>query len=244
MTNDYFRQNPVQADLAAAVGAANNALTDGEQMFNDATAQAQGVLNNIVGQGLNAASQFAGAAAGGRLQQDVGAVATEVATDAQTLSNDASTILQDSAQVFTDVAGQAMGNAQNFLGNMMGGAGGAAAAPAGRRLQQDTAGDINQLATDTQGALTDAENAFNGIVAQGQGLLNNAVTTTEQAFGLGGRRLQQDVAGDATAVLGDVNEVATDLVQAGTDAFQQGVTAFQNLAGAAGGAAPAAAGRR
>ena len=223
------------------------------------------------------AGAMGGATGGSRLQQgDAGNIASEVTTDTETLANDATQITNDGLEVMSDLTNQAITNAQNFMGQMMGGmgmGGGAAAAPApaapaadapaadaaAGRLQQDTATDINTLNTDIQGALTDAENAFNGITQQGEQWINNAITQTEGAFGLGGgnggnggRRFQQDVSADATAVTDDLTHTAEDFVNAGNDALQQTIDAFGNMAGAmagamggAGGApAPAAGGRR
>jgi len=218
-----FRQNPLNDDINQAVTDGNALLTSSEQLFNDATAQGQQLFNGMAGQALDTASQLAGAATGGRIQQDAGAVIQEGAEGTSLLANDASTLLSDGTQVFSDVAGQAVSNAQNFLGGMMNGGSG--------RLQQDTASDIQTFNDDIQTTITDAENTFNSVSQAAQGALNNMVTQGEQAFGLGSRRIQQDVAADATQVLDDMNTVAGDVIQAGNDAFQVGTQAFQNLAG-------------
>ena len=139
---------------------ANAALTASEQMFNDATSQAQGMFNNVFNQALDTATEFATAAVGGR------------------------------------------------------------------RVQQDIASDINTLSTDAQNALTDVENTFNGITQATQGALNNLVTQTEQAFGLGGERLQQDAAGT-----NGMENSAGDLIEAGAESIENSAEHFRNVAG-------------
>ena len=60
------------------------------------------MLNNVVGQAVDTATQFATAETrNARLQQDVASVAEEVSEGFSTLANDGAELLTDQAQVYS-----------------------------------------------------------------------------------------------------------------------------------------------
>ncbi|CAI2365573.1 unnamed protein product [Moneuplotes crassus] len=244
-----IRQGDIAADIGAGVGAANQAITDGEEFFNDAVHGAQATMENFATQAVNGAGALAGMMAGGapadgaRLQQTA-ADATNVATaDASTLATDATTVATDAANVAADLGSQWVNTATNFLGGLAGTNGGA-------RLQQgNLANDINALSQAALGALHDTNQAFDDALDQTEMIANNVISTSEQAFGANGAavanpdRLQQDtatVAQDATDVANDVAEATNDGIQAANDIAQQGLQAWTGLFNG-GAASPAAA---
>lgn len=257
------RQGDVAADVNAAVGATNQAITDSEELFNDSLEAANGALQNFAGQALNGAGALAnlvtgGAAAApaapaadaGRLQQNLADAATTATNDASTLAADAATIATDSANVAADLGSQFVNTATNFIGGLAGG-------NAAQRLQQgNLATDINTLNQAALGAIGDFGNTLTDAAEQTEMIANNVIGTTEQAFGAAGAtvanpdRLQQDPTATAQTVTDDATDVAQDLatatndgIQAFNDLTQQGIQAFNGLFAGATGAAPAG-GRR
>ncbi|CAI2365040.1 unnamed protein product [Moneuplotes crassus] len=249
-----IRQGDVAADIGAGVGAANQAITDGEEFFNDAVHGAQAAAENFASQAVNGAGALAGMMAGGapaggaaadgaRLQQTAADAANTATADASTLATDATTVATDAANVAADVGSQWVNTATNFLGGLAGTNGGA-------RLQQgNLANDINALGQASLGALHDTNQAFDDALDQSEMIANNVLSTSEQAFGANGAavanpdRLQQDtatVAQDATDLSNDVAEATNDGIQAVNDIAQQGLQAWTGLFNG-GAAAPAAA---
>ena len=117
-----YRQSPFHGDLVDAAADFNDALGGAEQLFLDASTQAQGMFNGVVGQAMDTTTEFAtGAVAGARLQQDAGAVVNEAASDINTLADDGANLLTDVTDAATNLVEQGINNVQNFFGGMMGG---------------------------------------------------------------------------------------------------------------------------
>ncbi|CAI2364999.1 unnamed protein product [Moneuplotes crassus] len=246
-----IRQGDVAADIGAGVGAANQAITDGEEFFNDAVHGAQAAMENFAGQAVNGAGALAGMMAGGapaggadgaRLQQTAADAVNTATADASTLATDATTVATDAANVAADLGSQFVNTATNFFGGLAGAGG------AGRLQQGNLANDINALGQASLGALHDANQAFDDALDQSEMITNNVISTSEQAFGANGAavanpdRLQQDPATltqDATDLSNDVAAAANAGIQTFNDIAQQGLQAFSGLMGGA--AAPAAA---
>ncbi|CAI2366026.1 unnamed protein product [Moneuplotes crassus] len=235
-----IRQGNIAADIGAGVAAANQAITDSEEFFNDAVHGAQATMENFAGQAVNGAGALAGMMAGGapaggapadgaRLQQTAADAANVATADASTLATDATTVATDAANVAADIGSQWVNTATNFLGGLAGTNGGS-------RLQQgNLANDINALSQAALVALHDTNQAFDDALDQSEMIANNVISTSEQAFGANGAtvanpdRLQQDaqtVAEDATDVADDVAEATNDGIQATDDLTQQGIRAF------------------
>uniref|UniRef100_A0A7S3KWE8 Uncharacterized protein n=1 Tax=Euplotes crassus TaxID=5936 RepID=A0A7S3KWE8_EUPCR len=245
-----IRQGDVAADIGAGVGAANQAITDGEELFNDAVHGTQAAIENFAGQAVNGAGALAGMISGGapaggaRLQQTAADAVNTATADASTLATDATTVATDAANVAADLGSQFVNTATNFFGGLAGTGG------AGRLQQGNLAADINALGQASLGALHDTNQAFDDALDQSEMIANNVLSTSEQAFGANGAavanpdRLQQDPATltqDATDLSNDVAATANAGIQTFNDIAQQGLQAFSGLMGGA--AAPAAARR-
>ncbi|CAI2365938.1 unnamed protein product [Moneuplotes crassus] len=249
-----IRQGNIAADIGAGVAAANQAITDSEEFFNDAVHGAQATMENFAGQAVNGAGALAGMMAGGapaggapadgaRLQQTAADAANVATADASTLATDATTVATDAANVAADIGSQWVNTATNFLEGLAGTNGGA-------RLQQgNLAADINTLGQDSLVALHDTNQAVDDALDQSEMIANNVIETTERSFVANGitianpDRLQQDaqtVAEDATDIADDLAEATNDGIQAANDIAQQSLQAWTGLFNRGAGAEPAA----
>ncbi|CAI2368702.1 unnamed protein product [Moneuplotes crassus] len=152
-----LRQGNIAADIGAGVGAANQAITDGEEFFNDAVHGAQATMENFAGQAVNGAGALAGMMAGGapaggaRLQQG------DLAEDFNTLNQDALQAFHDFDQSFADGLEQTEMITNNVIGTTeqaLGANGATVANP--DRLQQDEAEAATQDVPDAAGDADEA----------------------------------------------------------------------------------------
>ncbi|CAI2368603.1 unnamed protein product [Moneuplotes crassus] len=162
----------LMADMQQGIQDGNQALTDTEGLLNDATEATEGMANQFIGQGLNAAGQFTGAAVGGnRLQlkqfsqnpDEFAAWTLSYITNGRRPleeSDDNASLLVNNELRDSEEVPEIPDYSEEDSGN---------------RVQQSTAGNVAQ-------GTSDVTNDSTGISNNGIGAINNLLDQTNQAL--------------------------------------------------------------